>query len=83
MKRNLPSNFPRDGQFRSCFLGLQVELLIQVGAKALGKPEAYITVSITHNKTLTFGGTLEPAFALVVVRSSFLIIFSGLLQTEV
>ncbi|KAJ7349027.1 Tautomerase/MIF superfamily [Mycena albidolilacea] len=38
----------------------------KVGAKALGKPEAYITVSITHNKTLTFAGTLDPAFALVV-----------------
>ncbi|KAJ7273037.1 Tautomerase/MIF superfamily [Mycena rebaudengoi] len=38
----------------------------KVGAKVLGKPEAYITVSITYNKTLTFAGTLEPAFALSV-----------------
>ncbi|KAJ7826642.1 Tautomerase/MIF superfamily [Mycena leptocephala] len=39
----------------------------KVGAKALGKPEAYITTSITFNKTLTFAGTLEPAFALSIV----------------
>ncbi|KAF8191487.1 Tautomerase/MIF superfamily, partial [Mycena galopus ATCC 62051] len=39
----------------------------QIGAETLGKPEAYITVSITHNKTLTFGGTFEPAFALTIV----------------
>lgn len=39
----------------------------QAGAEALGKPEAYITVSVTYNKTLTFAGTLEPAFALTVV----------------
>ncbi|KAJ7243414.1 Tautomerase/MIF superfamily [Mycena haematopus] len=39
----------------------------KIGAKALGKPEAYITTSITYNKTLTFAGTLEPAFALSIV----------------
>ncbi|KAJ7090375.1 Tautomerase/MIF superfamily [Mycena belliarum] len=39
----------------------------KVAARALSKPESYITVSITFNKTLTFGGTLEPAFALRVV----------------
>ncbi|KAJ7778624.1 Tautomerase/MIF superfamily [Mycena maculata] len=38
----------------------------KAAAEALGKPEAYITVSITYNKTLTFAGTLEPAFALTV-----------------
>ncbi|KAJ6606369.1 Tautomerase/MIF superfamily [Mycena vulgaris] len=38
----------------------------KLGAQVLGKPEAYITVSITLNKTLTFAGTLEPAFALTV-----------------
>ncbi|KAJ6620292.1 Tautomerase/MIF superfamily [Mycena sp. CBHHK59/15] len=36
-------------------------------AKTLGKPEAYITVSVTYNKTLTFAGTLDPAFACTVV----------------
>ncbi|KAJ7677245.1 Tautomerase/MIF superfamily [Mycena rosella] len=39
----------------------------KVAAKTLGKPEAYITVSTSVNKTLTFAGTLEPAFALSVV----------------
>ncbi|KAJ7184392.1 Tautomerase/MIF superfamily [Mycena filopes] len=38
----------------------------KLGAKVLGKPEGYITVSITYNKTLTFAGTFEPAFALTI-----------------
>ncbi|KAJ7043042.1 Tautomerase/MIF superfamily [Mycena alexandri] len=38
----------------------------KLGAQTLGKPEAYITVSITYNKTLTFGGTFDPAFALTI-----------------
>ncbi|KAJ6500630.1 Tautomerase/MIF superfamily [Mycena sanguinolenta] len=39
----------------------------KIGAKALEKPEAYITTSVTYNQTLTFAGTFEPAFALTVV----------------
>ncbi|KAF9484916.1 Tautomerase/MIF [Pholiota conissans] len=34
------------------------------GADILKKPEAYISVIITYNETLTFGGTFEPAFSL-------------------
>ncbi|KAJ7221688.1 Tautomerase/MIF superfamily [Mycena pura] len=41
--------------------------LSKVGAEALGKPEAYITVSVTVNQTLTFAGTFDPAFSLSVV----------------
>ncbi|KAJ7063578.1 Tautomerase/MIF superfamily [Mycena amicta] len=41
--------------------------LSKVSAETLGKPEAYITVCVTVNKTLTFGGTFEPAFSLSVV----------------
>ncbi|KAF7359208.1 hypothetical protein MSAN_01262800 [Mycena sanguinolenta] len=37
------------------------------GAKALGRPESYMSSSVTYNRTLTFAGTLEPAFALTVV----------------
>ncbi|KAJ7043080.1 Tautomerase/MIF superfamily [Mycena alexandri] len=42
--------------------------LSKIGTKALGKPEGHITVSITYNKTLTFAGTFEPAFALSVMQ---------------
>ncbi|KAF8164018.1 Tautomerase/MIF superfamily [Pholiota molesta] len=34
------------------------------GADTLKKPEAYISVFVTYNETLTFGGTFEPAFSL-------------------
>ncbi|KAJ7043043.1 Tautomerase/MIF superfamily [Mycena alexandri] len=37
------------------------------GAKTLNKPDALMSVSVTYNKTLTFAGTLEPAFALTVI----------------
>ncbi|KAK7006751.1 Tautomerase/MIF superfamily [Favolaschia claudopus] len=46
---------------------LELMVNIQVGAEILGKPEAYITTSITYNKTLTFAGTLDPAFALTII----------------
>ncbi|KAF8061640.1 Tautomerase/MIF superfamily [Lyophyllum atratum] len=36
-------------------------------AETLGKPELYITVKVTYNETLTFGGTFDPAFQLSVV----------------
>ncbi|KAJ7684528.1 Tautomerase/MIF superfamily [Mycena polygramma] len=36
-------------------------------AGALKKPLEYISTSVTYNKTLTFAGTLEPAFALTIV----------------
>ncbi|KAJ7168357.1 Tautomerase/MIF superfamily [Mycena crocata] len=38
----------------------------KVSAKTLGKPEEYITVSVTYSKTLTFAGSLDPAFALSI-----------------
>ncbi|CAA7265322.1 unnamed protein product [Cyclocybe aegerita] len=34
------------------------------GAETLGKPEAYISVIISYNETLTFAGTFDPAFSL-------------------
>ncbi|KAF8162838.1 Tautomerase/MIF superfamily [Crassisporium funariophilum] len=34
------------------------------GAETLAKPEAYITVFITYNETLTFAGTFDPAISL-------------------
>ncbi|KAL1685590.1 Tautomerase/MIF superfamily [Schizophyllum commune] len=40
--------------------------LSKVGAKILGKPESYISVLIKVNETLTFGGTHDPAFQLVI-----------------
>jgi phenylpyruvate tautomerase len=42
-------------------------LNLKVGAETLGKPEGYITVNITHNETLTFAGTFDPAYVLSVV----------------
>jgi len=36
----------------------------KIGAKILAKPEAYISVIITYNESLTFGGTFDPAFNL-------------------
>ncbi|KAJ3512353.1 hypothetical protein NLJ89_g3569 [Agrocybe chaxingu] len=34
------------------------------GAETLGKPEAYISVIVNYNETLTFAGTFDPAFSL-------------------
>ncbi|KAF9466246.1 Tautomerase/MIF superfamily [Collybia nuda] len=39
----------------------------KLGAATLGKPEGYITVSVTYNPTLTFAGTFDPAFTMTVV----------------
>ncbi|KAJ7460912.1 Tautomerase/MIF superfamily [Mycena galericulata] len=39
----------------------------KAAAEALNKPEAVISVSVVYNKTLTFAGTLEPAFALSII----------------
>ncbi|KAF7305175.1 hypothetical protein MKEN_01232700 [Mycena kentingensis (nom. inval.)] len=36
-------------------------------AETLEKPEAFISVSITVNKTLTFAGNFKPAFQLSVI----------------
>jgi phenylpyruvate tautomerase len=36
-------------------------------ADTLGKPESYISVSYTHNETLTFNGSFDPAFQLRIV----------------
>lgn len=36
-------------------------------ADTLSKPELYISVKITYNENLTFGGTFEPAFQLTIV----------------
>ncbi|KJA15959.1 hypothetical protein HYPSUDRAFT_71736 [Hypholoma sublateritium FD-334 SS-4] len=38
--------------------------LSKFGADTLSKPELYISVIITYNETLTFGGTFDPAFSL-------------------
>ncbi|KAF8968326.1 Tautomerase/MIF superfamily [Flammula alnicola] len=38
--------------------------LSKFGADTLHKPEAYISVIVTYNETLTFGGTFDPAFSL-------------------
>jgi phenylpyruvate tautomerase len=35
-------------------------------AETLKKPELYITSSYTHNETLTFQGTFDPAFVLTI-----------------
>ncbi|KAL1742108.1 Tautomerase/MIF superfamily [Schizophyllum fasciatum] len=40
--------------------------LSKFGAKVLGKPEAYISVAIKVNETLTFAGTHDPAFILAI-----------------
>ncbi|KAM6500931.1 Tautomerase/MIF [Amanita muscaria] len=39
---------------------------VKLGAEVLSKPEEYISVSITYNDTLTFNGTFDPAFQLVI-----------------
>ncbi|GLB35468.1 putative tautomerase MIF [Lyophyllum shimeji] len=39
----------------------------KVGADTLSKPELYISVNVTYNEHLTFGGTFDPAFLLHVV----------------
>ncbi|KAG6831222.1 hypothetical protein H0H92_012019 [Tricholoma furcatifolium] len=36
-------------------------------AETLKKPEKYITVKYSHNEILTFQGTLEPAFTMLVI----------------
>ncbi|KAF5331155.1 hypothetical protein D9619_006056 [Psilocybe cf. subviscida] len=36
----------------------------KLGAETLNKPETYISVIITYNELLTFGGTFDPAFSL-------------------
>ncbi|KAF7353718.1 hypothetical protein MVEN_01057000 [Mycena venus] len=38
----------------------------KAGAKALGKPEAVMSTIVSFNNSLTFGGTLDPAFSLTV-----------------
>ncbi|KAJ6546932.1 Tautomerase/MIF superfamily [Mycena capillaripes] len=40
----------------------------KTAAKALGKPESLTSTSVSYNKTLSFAGTLEPAFALTVLN---------------
>ncbi|KIY69084.1 Tautomerase/MIF [Cylindrobasidium torrendii FP15055 ss-10] len=37
------------------------------GARILGKPEAYITTSVSPLPLMTFAGTTEPAFTLLVI----------------
>ncbi|KIJ22737.1 hypothetical protein M422DRAFT_30665 [Sphaerobolus stellatus SS14] len=38
----------------------------KLGAQVLGKPEKYISVQYTHNESLTFAGTFDPAALLVI-----------------
>lgn len=35
----------------------------------MGKPEQFMSVSYTHNDTLTFNGSFDPAFQLTIVRT--------------
>ena len=42
----------------------------QKAAAILGKPEKYISISITHDEALSFHGTFDPALLLVIVRSA-------------
>ena len=44
----------------------------QFAAETLGKPEAYISVHLDHDKPLTFNGTFDPAFLLNIVGVSAL-----------
>ncbi|KAF9009480.1 Tautomerase/MIF superfamily [Cyathus striatus] len=39
----------------------------KLSAATLRKPEAYITVNITYNETLTFAGSFDPAFVLNII----------------
>ncbi|KIY45470.1 Tautomerase/MIF [Fistulina hepatica ATCC 64428] len=39
----------------------------QKAAAILGKPVSYISASITHNESVSFGGTFEPAFRMTVI----------------
>ena len=45
----------------------------QASANTLGKPEKYISISYRYNEHLTFAGTLDPAFLLVIVRLIYLL----------
>ncbi|KAF8744984.1 hypothetical protein AX14_011996 [Amanita brunnescens Koide BX004] len=36
------------------------------GGEVLGKPENFMSASYTYNDTLTFGGSLDPAFQLTI-----------------
>lgn len=40
----------------------------QLSAETLEKPEKYISISYQYNEHLSFAGTLDPAFLLVIVR---------------
>jgi phenylpyruvate tautomerase len=42
--------------------------MYQTTADLLGKPEKYVSVSYRYNEFLSFNGTFEPAFLLVIVR---------------
>lgn len=42
--------------------------MAQHSAETLEKPEKYISISYRYNEHLTFAGTLDPAFLLVIVR---------------
>lgn len=39
----------------------------KLSAELLKKPEAYISIDVRYNPTLTFGGSFDPAFLLDVV----------------
>jgi Macrophage migration inhibitory factor (MIF) len=41
--------------------------VIQSDHLVLGKPEEYISINYNHDDALSFAGTFEPAFLLVIV----------------
>ena len=47
------------------------ENALQLSAKTLSKPEAYIVINVRHNPTLTFAGTFDPAFIFEIVSCPF------------
>ncbi|KAF8590507.1 Tautomerase/MIF [Ramaria rubella] len=38
----------------------------KLGAKVLGKPEAYISIQYNYDENLSFAGTFDPAFLFVI-----------------
>ncbi|KAG6861655.1 hypothetical protein C0995_013657 [Termitomyces sp. Mi166 len=46
---------------------LELTTNVKLGAETLKKPELYITVKYIYNETLTFQGTLDPAFTMNII----------------
>jgi hypothetical protein len=48
--------------------GVAQTLTFKFAADTLSKPEKYISVTVNHDEALSFAGTFDPAFLMVVVR---------------